>query len=155
MPAIRPNEIPIQYNNDKSSSAEFVEGNIQFDTYNWNYEPYKDKMLRKIYENWVPKLRTVSYFFLGKPGITVWRFRIQRDGSVVAMQLLQAAEPPNYDEAAEHGITAPYWNSPKPFPPLPAHFPNKDLGVTIGFYVNTELPTRGRPPADGRQPSRD
>jgi hypothetical protein len=143
-PEVEPSDFPILYDNEKPSGAEYSEGMIQFDTYNWNYEPYRARMLRKIYVNWVPKLRTISYFLLGRPGLTVFRFRIQADGSVTQLQLLRPAQYPNYDRAADYAIMAPYWSMITPFPPLPANFPEKDLGVTIGFYVNMEPPSRNR-----------
>jgi hypothetical protein len=143
-PALNPADFPAVYNNPKPSSADSVDGMIQFDTYDWNYEPYRARMLRKIYENWVPKLYTISYFLLRKPGLTVWRFRIQRDGSVTMMQLLNEAQFANYDKAAEYAILAPYWSISTSFPPLPPGFPERDLGVTIGFYVNMDIPSRER-----------
>jgi outer membrane biosynthesis protein TonB len=135
-------DIPVEYDNDRSSSAEEMEGVVQFDTYNWNYQPYQAKMLRKIYREWVPKLYQIGFFRMGEPGRTVISFRIEQDGSVTALLLKAGAPISSYDLAAEHAIKAKYPGLTTEFPSLPIGFPKEYLGVTIGFFVNMEVPDR-------------
>lgn len=131
-------DIPIQYNNPEPSSAEHVDGMIQFDTYNWDYEPYKAKMMRKLYREWVPKLYQIGFFMMGEPGRTVISFQIMRDGSVRALILRDGATIASYDVAARHSIEALYPGLTTEFPPLPPGFPKEYLGVTIGYFVNMD-----------------
>lgn len=143
-PNLQPSDLPMTYDNDKPSSADEAENFIQFDTYDWNYEPYRAKMIRKLYRFWVPKLYEITFFRMGRPGQTVYRFYIRRDGSIRTMELLRPAENVPYDQAASHAIRAPYPGLGTAFPALPLTFQKDELGVTIGFYVNTDSKSRGK-----------
>lgn len=134
------NDVPLTFDNDRSTSAEEMEGTVQFDTYNWNYQPYQARMLRKIYREWVPKLYQIGFFRMGEAGRTVISFRIEQDGRVTALILRDGARIQSYDQAAQFAIEAPYPGLATEFPPLPFDFPKEFLGVTIGFYVNMEVP---------------
>lgn len=140
-PQFRLSDVPAVFNQPKPSSAEEgLDGIIQFDTYAWDWVPYRDLMLLKLYREWVPVLRRNMYFRLGRPGLTIYRFVITRDGSVHQLDLLRPAEVGQYDEAAQHAIVSFYPGRETAFPPLPDHFPKETLVVTIGFYVNTYAP---------------
>lgn len=143
-PHLQPSEVPMTYNNNQPSSADEVDNFIQFDTYDWNYEPYRAQMIRKLYRFWVPKLYEITFFRLGRPGQTVYRFYIRKDGSIRTMELLKPADNVPYDQAASHSIRSPFPGLSTPFPALPFGFQKEELGVTIGFYVNTERQSRGR-----------
>jgi len=134
-------DIPILYDQRKPSSSDPVEGMIQFDTYNWDYVPYRDLMLLKIYRYWVPQLRGTWQFNMGHPGRTIIRFTILRDGGVINVQLLDGSGIIQYDQAANYSIVQLYPGEATAFPPLPDHFPKRTLTVTIGFFVNS-YPTR-------------
>ena len=133
-------DIPIHYDQRRPSSADPVEGMIQFDTYDWDYIPYRDLMLLKIYRYWVPQLRGTWQFNMGHAGRTIIRFTILRDGSVINVQLLDGSGIIQYDQAANYAIIQLYPGEATAFPPLPDHFPKRTLTVTIGFFVNTTLP---------------
>ena len=143
-PNLQPSEMEMTYNNDRPSSADEVDNFIQFDTYDWNYEPYRAKMIRKLYRFWVPKLYEITFFRMGAPGQTVYRFYIRRDGSIRTMELLRPSDHVPYDQAASHSIRAPYPGLSTAFPALPVTFHKEELGVTIGFFVNTERRSKGR-----------
>jgi TonB family protein len=115
---------------------------IQFDTYDWDYVPYRDLMLLKIYRYWVPQLRGTWQFNMGQAGRTIIKFTILRDGSVINVQLLDGSGIIQYDQAANYSIVQPYPGRFTAFPALPEHFPKSSLTVTIGFFVNMELPNR-------------
>ena len=149
-PLIKDSDFPVIYNQNRPSSSDPVEGLVQFDTYEWDYVPYRDLMLLKIYREWVPKLRGLSYFNLGQPGRTVIRFQITREGEAINVTLLDGSGIMQYDQAADYAILAPYPGRAAAFPALPEHFPKQRLTVTIGFFVNmtpdgSERP-RSRPP---------
>ena len=150
MPNLKPSEFPITYNNRKPSSADFLDNVVQFDTYDWNYEPYRDRMLRKLYYYWVPKLRSISYFRLMYPGRSVFRFIIRKDGSLATVQLIDPATNKPYDLAAEHAIVSPFFGLATPFPKLPLGFPKDTLGVTVGFFVNMDIPEKRRESDDNQ-----
>jgi len=133
-------DFPIIYNQNRPSSADPVEGMIQFDTYAWDYVPYRDLMLLKLYRFWVPKLRESSRFMMGQPGRTIIRFSILRDGRVINVQMLDGSGIIQYDMAADYSIMQPYPGRFTQFPPLPEHFPKETLTVTIGFFVNMSPP---------------
>jgi outer membrane biosynthesis protein TonB len=135
----RPAEVPLTYNNQKSSSAE-VDSFIQFDTYDWSYEDYQARMIRKLYQYWVPKLQTIGIFNLGKPGRTIVKFHINLDGSLRTVELITASGKRAYDIAANHAIISPFPGFDTAFPALPLGFPKETLGVTVGFFVNMDMP---------------
>jgi outer membrane biosynthesis protein TonB len=141
-PLLKEGDIPIIYDQRKPSGADPVDGVIQFDTYDWDYVPYRDLMLLKIYRYWVPQLRGTWQFNMGQAGRTIIRFNILRDGTVVNVQLLDGSGIIQYDQAANYAIVQPYPGKGTAFPPLPEHFPKSSLTVTIGFFVNMELPSR-------------
>lgn len=137
-------DVPLAFDNRQPSAADQLDNFIQFDTYDWNYEPYRARMIRKLYYYWVPKLYTISFFRLGVPGRSIVRFTIRKDGSLGAVELLAAADDKPYDQAAEHAITSPFPSLRTAFPPLPMGFPKEYLTVTVGFFVNMEVPERER-----------
>jgi outer membrane biosynthesis protein TonB len=135
-------DVPIEYDNDLPTSAEEMQGVIQFDTYNWNYEPYRAKMIRKIYREWVPKLYQIGFFRMGEPGRTLLSFRIEKNGRVTALLVQDGARVASYDLAAQHSVEAKYPGLATEFPPLPLGFPKDFLGVSIGYFVNMKVPGR-------------
>ena len=133
-------ELPVMFDQRRPSSADPVEGMVQFDTYEWDYIPYRDKLLYKLYLYWVPKLRQVWQFQLGRSGRTIYRFVILRDGNAVNIELLDTSTMNQYDLAARYSIEQPYPGLVTEFPPLPEHFPKQTLVVTVGFFVNMYPP---------------
>jgi len=135
-------DIPAVFDNELPTSADEAEGVIAFDTYEWDYIPYRDLLLLKLYRFWVPRLEPIPYFRMGLPGLTVYRFVIGRDGSLLHVQKLRPSEREQYDLAARYAIVAPYPGRIAAFPPLPDHFPKQTLTVTVAFYVNMRAPNR-------------
>ena len=125
-PLIKDGDFPVIYNQNRPSSSDPVEGMIQFDTYEWDYVPYRDLMLLKIYRFWVPKLRGLSYFNLGQPGRTVIRFQITRQGEAINVTLLDGSGIMQYDQAADYAILAPYPGRASAFPS------GRDFGNCLG-----------------------
>jgi hypothetical protein len=136
----KPSDFPIIYDSPKPSKADYLDNIIRFDTYNWNYVPYRDKLIRKLYYYWVPKLDNLSYFRLGYTGVSVYRFVIRRDGSLRQVELFEPAAVAPYDMAARHAIVSPYPGLVTAFEPLPDDFPKNELTVTVGFFVNMKAP---------------
>ena len=98
-----------------------------------DFNPYLKRILREIYNNWIPLIPEEARPPLNKQGTTLIRFTIQPDGHVSAMALDDSSHDDAINRAAWGGITGV-----GQFPPLPKEFHGPNLELRIHFLVNKD-----------------
>lgn len=106
---------------------------ILSDTQGVNFNPYLQRILREIYDQWIPLIPEEARPPLSKSGITMIRFTILPDGTIGAMHL----DGSTHDDALNHAA----WGSitgVNQFPPLPSQFHGPNLELRIHYLVNRQ-----------------
>jgi TonB family protein len=103
------------------------------DTQGVNFQPYIQRILREIYQQWIPLLPEEALPPLNKRGTTQIRFTINPDGSIAAMHLDGSSHDDALNRAAWGSITGV-----GQFPPLPKQFHGPNLELRIHYLVNQE-----------------
>jgi TonB family protein len=104
---------------------------ILSDTQGVNFEPYLQRILREIYQQWLPLIPEEARPPLMKQGVTQIRFTINPDGSIAAMHLDGSTHDEALNRAAWGSITGV-----GQFPPLPKQFHGPNLELRIHYLVN-------------------
>jgi outer membrane biosynthesis protein TonB len=103
------------------------------DTMGVNFDPYLKKIIREIYNTWLPLIPEEARPPLNKQGITQIRFTILPDGRIGAMHLDGSSHDDAINRAAWGSITGV-----GQFPPLPSEFHGPNLELRIHYLVNTD-----------------
>jgi outer membrane biosynthesis protein TonB len=103
---------------------------ILSDTQGVNFNPYLQRILRQIYEQWIPLIPEEARPPLSKQGVTQIRFSIGPDGTVLAMHLDGSTHDDALNRAAWGSING------QQFPPLPQQFHGPLLELRIHYLVN-------------------
>ena len=100
------------------------------DTMGVDFGPYLNKVVREIYNNWIPLIPEEARPPLNKSGETLIRFTILPNGTVGGMSL----DGSTHDEALNRAA----WGSVngQQFPPLPPEFKGPLLELRIHYMVN-------------------
>jgi TonB family protein len=106
---------------------------ILSDTQGVNFQPYLGRIIRLIYQQWLPLLPEETRPPLNKQGATLIRFTINPDGTVSAMHLDGSTHDVALDKAAWGSITGV-----GQFPPLPKQFHGPNLELRIHYSVNQD-----------------
>lgn len=101
------------------------------DTMGVNFDPYLKKIIREIYNTWIPLIPEEARPPLNKQGVTQIRFTILPDGRIGAMHLDGSTQDQALDRAAWGSITGV-----GQFPPLPSEFHGPNLELRIHYLVN-------------------
>ena len=101
------------------------------DTMGVDFDPYLRRILRSIYNTWLPLIPEEARPPLNKAGVTQIRFTILPDGSIGAMHLDGSSHDDALNRAAWGSITGV-----GQFPPLPAQFHGPNLELRIHYLVN-------------------
>jgi TonB family protein len=96
-----------------------------------DFNPYISRIMREIYEQWIPLIPEEAQPPLRKQGITVVRFTINADGTIAAMHLDGSTHDDALNRAAWGSITGV-----GQFPPLPKQFHGPNLELRIHYMVN-------------------
>jgi TonB family protein len=104
---------------------------ILSDTQGVNFQPYLARIMREIYEQWIPLLPEETRPPLNKQGTTQIRFTINPDGTIAAMHLDGSTHDDALNRAAWGSITGV-----GQFPPLPKQFHGPNLELRIHYLVN-------------------
>jgi len=104
---------------------------ILSDTMGVNFDPYLKKIIREIYNTWLPLIPEEARPPLNKQGETLIRFTILPDGRIGAMTLDGSTHDQAIDRAAWGSITGV-----GQFPPLPKEFHGPNLELRIHYLVN-------------------
>ncbi len=106
---------------------------ILSDTQGVNFQPYLQRILRQIYEQWIPLIPEEAQPPLSKQGATLIRFTINADGTISAMHLDGSTHDDALNRAAWGSITGV-----GQFPPLPKEFHGPNLELRIHYLVNKQ-----------------
>ena len=106
---------------------------ILSDTQGVNFQPYLQRILREIYEQWIPLIPEEARPPLNKHGVTQIRFTINADGTIAAMRLDGSTHDDALNRAAWGSITGV-----GQFPPLPKQFHGPNLELRIHYLVNQQ-----------------
>lgn len=109
---------------------------ILSDTQGVNFQPYLQRILRLIYQQWIPLLPEEARPPLNKRGTTQVRFTINPDGTIAAMHLDGSSHDDALNRAAWGSITGV-----GQFPPLPKQFHGPNLELRIHYLVNVDQET--------------
>jgi TonB family protein len=109
---------------------------ILSDTQGVNFQPYLQRILRLIYQQWIPLLPEEARPPLNKRGTTQVRFTINPDGTIAAMHLDGSSHDDALNRAAWGSITGV-----GQFPPLPKQFHGPNLELRIHYLVNVDQDT--------------
>jgi len=101
------------------------------DTMGVNFSPYLQRILRQIYNTWLPLIPEEARPPLNKSGETLIRFSILPDGRIGAMHLDGSTQDQALDRAAWGSIIGV-----GQFPPLPKEFHGPNLELRIHYLVN-------------------
>jgi len=108
---------------------------ILSDTQGVDFGPYIKRLLRILYNSWVPLIPEETRPPLNKEGSTLIRFTINDDGTVSAMHLDASTHDQAIDRAAWGSITGV-----GQFPPLPKEFKGPNLELRIHFIIAHNAP---------------
>jgi TonB family protein len=101
------------------------------DTMGVDFSPYLRRILREIYNTWLPLIPEEARPPLNKQGETLIRFSILPDGRIGGMHLDGSTQDQALDRAAWGSITGV-----GQFPPLPKEFHGPNLELRIHYLVN-------------------
>ncbi|HMH16499.1 MAG TPA: TonB family protein [Edaphobacter sp.] len=117
--------IPVAHNGVKTGV------DVLSDTMGVDFDPYLKKIIREIYNTWIPLIPEEARPPLNKQGVTQIRFTILPDGRIGAMHLDGSTQDQALDRAAWGSITGV-----GQFPPLPKEFHGPNLELRIHYLVN-------------------
>ena len=100
------------------------------DTMGVDFGPYLNKVIREIYNNWIPLIPEEARPPLNKSGETLIRFTILPNGTVGGMHLDGSTHDDALNRAAWGSVNG------QQFPPLPAEFKGPLLELRIHYMVN-------------------
>ncbi len=103
------------------------------DTMGVDFNPYLRRILREIYNTWLPLIPVEARPPLNKQGTTLIRFMILPDGHIGAMNLDGSSHDDALNRAAWGSITGV-----GQFPPLPKEFHGPNLELRIHYLVNKD-----------------
>lgn len=103
------------------------------DTMGVDFNPYLRRILREIYNTWIPLIPEEARPPLNKAGTTLVRFSILPDGHIGAMHLDGSSHDDALNRAAWGSITGV-----GQFPPLPKEFHGPVLELRIHYLVNKD-----------------
>lgn len=97
-----------------------------------DFDPYIKRILAMIRAGWLPLIPEEVNPPISKAGMTLIRFRIEKDGTITpgAMRLEDSTHDEAIDRAAWGGIT-----SVGKFPPLPKEYPGTNIDLRIQFNI--------------------
>ncbi len=96
-----------------------------------NFDPYLKKIMREIYNTWIPLIPEEARPPLNKQGVTQIRFIILPDGRIGGMTLEGSTHDDALNRAAWGSITGV-----GQFPSLPSEFHGPNLELRIHYLVN-------------------
>ena len=104
---------------------------ILSDTLGVDFGPYIKRLLRILYNSWVPLIPEETRPPLNKEGDTLIRFRINPDGSLSYMHLDGSSHDDAINRAAWGSVTGV-----GQFPPLPKDFTGANLDLRVHFVIS-------------------
>lgn len=127
--AVYGKEAILKMNNQKSNALD--RGNFQLSTYAWDFAPYMSYLNRKIYRQAGAVLPPAFKDYGLIEGETIIRFKIQRDGMLNDLEVLNYAGSVLLRDASLLAV-----QQSAPFKPLPSHFPDPYLELYWTFVYS-------------------
>ena len=103
-----------------------IDGDFSLNTYEWDYAPWMKRFENQLHRVWMAPYAYRVGIISGK---TVIRLVVQKNGVPSAMEVL---ETEGHDSLHEASIAA--LKAFAPYAPLPAHFPEETLVITLGLH---------------------
>jgi len=105
-------------------------GDISLSTYAWDHAPYMNAFKRKYVSNVYPP----AAFYMGLiEGVTQVKFTIDRQGNLLEHKVLGHQGHHTLEQTTVNAVISCF-----PFKPLPAHFPDETLTITLRMsYIIT------------------
>ena len=99
---------------------------FSLNTYEWDFAPWMNRFTNELYRHW---MAPYAYRLGVIDGMTMIKLVISRDGRVQAMEVLETEGHDSLHDASEAALKAfaPYW-------PLPDHFPEENLVITLALH---------------------
>lgn len=103
-----------------------IDGDFSLNTYEWDYGPWMLRFQNELYRHW---MAPYAYRLGVISGMTVIKLVIRKNGRVQSMEVLETDGHQSLHDASEAALKAfaPYW-------PLPDHFPEENLVITLGLH---------------------
>lgn len=110
----------------KVASGVAIDGDFSLNTYEWDYAPWMHRFTNELYRHWIPPY---AYKLGILDGRTVIRLVVAKSGRVEAMDVVDTQGHESLHEASVAALQAF-----APYAPLPPHFPEENLVITLGLY---------------------
>ncbi len=120
-----------EYTSGRRSPVGMDAPEILSDTMGVNFDPYLKKIMRQIYNTWIPLIPEEARPPLNKAGVTQIRFIILPNGRIGGMVLEGSTHDDALNRAAWGSITGV-----GQFPELPSEFHGPNLELRIHYLVN-------------------
>lgn len=103
-----------------------IDGDFSLNTYSWNYAPWMKHFENQLHRVWMAPYAYRVGIISGK---TVIRLVVQKNGVPSSMEILETEGHESLHEASIAALKAF-----APYAPLPAHFPEDTLVITLGLH---------------------
>lgn len=117
----------------RQSSKAASELDVLSDTMGVDFNPYLQRVLHDVRQNWYNLIPEVARAPIMKKGKVSIEFAILKDGRVAGLRYDLSSGDVALDRAAYGGITGS-----NPFPPLPSEFGGQYLALRFNFYYNPD-----------------
>ena len=103
-----------------------IDGDFSLNTYEWNYAPWMRRFENELHRHWVAPYAYRLGVINGK---TVIKLVIEKNGRPSTMEILETDGHQSLHDASLAALKAF-----APYAPLPAHFPEENLVITLGLH---------------------
>jgi hypothetical protein len=103
-----------------------IDGDFSLNTYEWNYAPWMRRFENELHRHWVAPYAYRLGVISGK---TLIKIVIEKDGRPSVMEIVETDGHQSLHDASLAALKAF-----APYAPLPAHFPEENLVITLGLH---------------------
>ena len=115
-----------QASRGKVDAGVAIDGDFSLNTYEWDYAPWMKRFENQLHRVWMaPYAYRVGII----SGMTVIKLVVQKNGVPSSMEVLETEGHESLHEASVAALKAF-----APYAPLPAHFPEETLVITLGLH---------------------
>ncbi len=115
-----------QASRGKVDAGVAIDGDFSLNTYEWDYAPWMKRFENQLHRVWMaPYAYRVGII----SGMTVIKLVVRKDGVPESMEVLKTEGHESLHEASVAALKAF-----APYAPLPAHFPEETLVITLGLH---------------------
>ena len=103
-----------------------IDGDFSLNTYEWDYAPWMKRFENELHRHWVApyayRLGVIS-------GMTLIKLVVEKDGRPSVLEIIETDGHESLHTASMAALKAF-----SPYAPLPAHFPEENLVITLGLH---------------------